>query len=55
VKALLAKFSEEPESESPLKKLLPSIVSCFGGGKSVQNSLECLRKEECSSDVSGKL
>ena len=54
VKSLLEKFSEEPESEPTLKRILPSIISCFGGGKSVKNSIESLRKEELSSDVSGK-
>lgn len=51
VQSVLSQFSEEPQSEASLKKLLPSIVSCFGDGKSVMDSIEALRKEEISSDA----
>lgn len=51
VQSVLSQFSEEPQSEASLKKLLPSIVSCFGDGKSVMDSIAALRKEETSSDA----
>lgn len=47
---VLGHFSEKPELEAPLKNLLPSIVSCFGDGKTVMDSIEALRNEQMSND-----
>lgn len=51
VKALLAKYSSHPESEPQLKLLLPHIVSCFGANKSVNETVEELKKHQHSSEA----
>ncbi|CAN4123935.1 unnamed protein product [Withania somnifera] len=51
IKALLAKYSTNPDSESRLKSLLPRIISTFGGNKPVKNIIEELEKHWQSSDT----
>lgn len=50
VQSVLSQFSEVSGSEGSLERLLPSIVSCFGGGKSVVDSIAALKKEAASSE-----
>ncbi|OAY77635.1 3-hydroxyisobutyryl-CoA hydrolase-like protein 3, mitochondrial isoform X1 [Ananas comosus] len=50
VGALLATYNKKPESESPLKILLPHILSSFAANKSVSESIEELKKLEQSTD-----
>uniref|UniRef100_A0A0D6R432 3-hydroxyisobutyryl-CoA hydrolase n=1 Tax=Araucaria cunninghamii TaxID=56994 RepID=A0A0D6R432_ARACU len=50
VQKVLADFCREPESESQLKALLPSITATFGTDKSVVASIEELKKQQLSSD-----
>ncbi|KAG8657448.1 3-hydroxyisobutyryl-CoA hydrolase-like protein 3, mitochondrial isoform X2 [Manihot esculenta] len=50
IKVLLAKYSNEPESEAELKLLLPRIISTFGAGKSVKEIIEELKKHQQSAD-----
>ncbi|XP_015898365.3 3-hydroxyisobutyryl-CoA hydrolase-like protein 3, mitochondrial isoform X1 [Ziziphus jujuba] len=51
VKALLGKFSGNPESEAQLRLLLPQISSSFGANKSVIQTIEELKKQQQSSDA----
>ncbi|KAH7842868.1 hypothetical protein Vadar_009944 [Vaccinium darrowii] len=51
ISALLAKYSSNPESEPQLKLLLPLIASCFGGNKTVNETIEELKKHHLSSDA----
>ncbi|XP_012078665.1 3-hydroxyisobutyryl-CoA hydrolase-like protein 3, mitochondrial isoform X2 [Jatropha curcas] len=51
IKALLAKYSSEPESEAELKLLLPRIISTFGANKSVSEIIEDLKKHQQSGDA----
>ena len=53
IKALLARFSGNPESESQLKLLLPHIVSSFGANKSVKETIEELKKHQLSGEAAG--
>ncbi|KAK9102145.1 hypothetical protein Sjap_019399 [Stephania japonica] len=46
VEAVLEDFKKEPESEAPLKLLLPQIVSSFGLRKSVAEIVEDLKKHQ---------
>lgn len=50
VQSVLSEFSEAPGAEGSLEKLLPSIVSCFGGGKSVVDSVAALKIAAASSE-----
>ncbi|XP_050210597.1 3-hydroxyisobutyryl-CoA hydrolase-like protein 3, mitochondrial isoform X3 [Mercurialis annua] len=51
IKALLAKYSKEPEGEADLKLLLPRIISTFGASKSVEEIIEELKKHQQSADT----
>ncbi|XP_038710082.1 3-hydroxyisobutyryl-CoA hydrolase-like protein 3, mitochondrial isoform X3 [Tripterygium wilfordii] len=51
IKALLAKYSSDPDSEPLLKMFLPQIVSCFGGNKSVKEIIEELKKHQLNGDA----
>jgi 3-hydroxyisobutyryl-CoA hydrolase len=51
ISVLLAKYSSNPESEPQLKLLLPFIASCFGGNKSVNETIEELKKHQLSTDA----
>ncbi|XP_057468030.1 3-hydroxyisobutyryl-CoA hydrolase-like protein 3, mitochondrial [Actinidia eriantha] len=51
IRALLAKYSSDPESEPQLKLLLPQIVSSFGGNKSVHEIIEELKRHQLSTDA----
>ncbi|KAH7854006.1 hypothetical protein Vadar_009011 [Vaccinium darrowii] len=51
ISVLLAKYSSNPESEPQLKLLLPLIASCFGGNKSVNETIEELKKHQLSTDA----
>ncbi|GLJ04940.1 hypothetical protein SUGI_0007410 [Cryptomeria japonica] len=50
VQKLLGDYGREPESESQLQVLLPSITASFGSDKSVAQSMEELRKQQLFSD-----
>ncbi|XP_057750524.1 3-hydroxyisobutyryl-CoA hydrolase-like protein 3, mitochondrial isoform X1 [Arachis stenosperma] len=50
IKVLLARYESNPESEAPLKLLLPQITSAFGGDKSVTETIEELSKHQSSTD-----
>ena len=53
IKALLARFSGNPKSESQLKLLLAHIVSSFGANKSVNETIEELKKHQLSGEAAG--
>lgn len=53
IKTLLAKYSSNPESEPQLKLLLPHIISSFGASKSVNETIEELKKHQLSSESAG--
>ncbi|KAJ7969642.1 3-hydroxyisobutyryl-CoA hydrolase-like protein 3, mitochondrial [Quillaja saponaria] len=50
IKELLARYNTGPESEAQLKLLLPQISSSFGANKSVNETIEELKKYQSSSD-----
>ncbi|MCO5564665.1 hypothetical protein L7F22_018332 [Adiantum nelumboides] len=50
VQSVLSQFSSGLTSAACLERLLPSIVSSFGGGKSVSESIADLKEKEASSD-----
>ncbi|KAJ6923326.1 hypothetical protein NC652_016846 [Populus alba x Populus x berolinensis] len=50
IKALLAEYGHDPESESQLKSLLPRIISTFGPNKSVEEIIEKLKSHQLSAD-----
>ncbi|XP_043702754.1 3-hydroxyisobutyryl-CoA hydrolase-like protein 3, mitochondrial isoform X2 [Telopea speciosissima] len=50
VKALLPKYSKEPDSEAQLKLLLPQLVSTFAADKSVIEIIEELEKHRLSTE-----
>ncbi|OMO58080.1 3-hydroxyisobutyryl-CoA hydrolase-like protein 3, mitochondrial-like isoform 1 [Corchorus olitorius] len=52
VTGLLAKYSNNPESEAQLKLLLPHITSCFSSDKSVKEIIEELKKHQQSAEAS---
>ncbi|KAG5559389.1 hypothetical protein RHGRI_009058 [Rhododendron griersonianum] len=51
ISSLLAKYSSNPESEPQLKLLLPLIASSFGGNKSVNETIQELKKHQLSTDA----
>uniref|UniRef100_A0A2N9H1W2 3-hydroxyisobutyryl-CoA hydrolase n=1 Tax=Fagus sylvatica TaxID=28930 RepID=A0A2N9H1W2_FAGSY len=51
IKAILARFSGNPTSESQLKLLLPHIVSSFGANKPVNETIEELKKHQLSGEA----
>lgn len=53
ISSLLAKYSSNPESEPQLKLLLPLIASSFGGNKSVNETIQELKKHQLSTDATG--
>jgi hypothetical protein len=55
IKAILARFSGNPTSESQLKLLLPHIVSSFGANKPVNETIEELKKHQLSGEAAGML
>ena len=54
VKALLGKFSSNPEAKTQLCLLLPQIISSFGSNKSVTETIESLKRHHQSSDKTGE-
>eukprot|EP00249_Psilotum_nudum_P014570 c24892_g1_i2 orf=131-1267(+) len=50
VQSVLSSFAVEPETESTLSKLLPSICLCFGDKRPVLESVDALMKAQLSSD-----
>ncbi|GAV82061.1 ECH domain-containing protein/ECH_C domain-containing protein [Cephalotus follicularis] len=52
IKALLGKYSSEPESAAQLKLLMPQIVSTFGADKPVKEIIEELKKHQLSTESS---
>ncbi|KAI3446954.1 hypothetical protein Pfo_003619 [Paulownia fortunei] len=51
IRALLKRYSRNPESEPRLKLLLPRIVSTFGSNKSVKEVMEELENHQLSDDT----
>jgi len=54
VEEVLGRYHVAPDSEPPLKALLPAITACFGH-LSVSETIEALKKHETSDDPSGRL
>lgn len=52
---VLADHHVTPESDPPLKALLPAITACFGASLSVEDTIKALKEHELSDDRSGKL
>ncbi|KAL7259880.1 hypothetical protein ACSBR1_005696 [Camellia fascicularis] len=52
ITSLLARCSSNPESEPQLKQLLPQIASSFAGNKSVNETIQELKKHQLSTDAS---
>ncbi|CAK7334892.1 unnamed protein product [Dovyalis caffra] len=50
MKALLAEYGHDPESESQLESLSPQIISTFGPNKSVEEIIEELKRHRLSAD-----
>ncbi|KAJ7973897.1 3-hydroxyisobutyryl-CoA hydrolase-like protein mitochondrial-like [Quillaja saponaria] len=50
IKELLARYNSSPESEARLKLLLPQISSSFGENKSVNETIEELKRHQSSTD-----
>lgn len=55
VEEVLAGHHVTPESDPPLKALLPAISACFGANLSVKDTIKALKEHELSADSSGKL
>ncbi|GFQ01213.1 3-hydroxyisobutyryl-coa hydrolase-like protein 3 mitochondrial [Phtheirospermum japonicum] len=51
IRALLERYSRNPESEPRLKLLLPQIVSAFGSSKSTKEVIEELENHQLSDDT----
>ncbi|XP_057967978.1 3-hydroxyisobutyryl-CoA hydrolase-like protein 3, mitochondrial isoform X1 [Malania oleifera] len=51
IRAVLAKYSSDPEFEAPLKLLLPQIITCFNAKMSVKETIEELRKHQLSTNA----
>ncbi|XP_047333003.1 3-hydroxyisobutyryl-CoA hydrolase-like protein 3, mitochondrial [Impatiens glandulifera] len=51
VAAILTKYSNDPDSETQLKALLPQITSSFAGNRSVNEIVEDLKRHQQSGDT----
>ncbi|XP_047309061.1 3-hydroxyisobutyryl-CoA hydrolase-like protein 3, mitochondrial isoform X1 [Impatiens glandulifera] len=51
VRAILGKYSSDPDSEPILKAILPQITSCFAANRSVNEIVEDLKRHQQSSDI----
>lgn len=53
VEEVLSHHQETPDTDPPLKTLLPAITACFGAHPSVADTIKALKEKELSDDSSG--